>query len=303
MKIKEAHGQRSVGLGIYSEGRIMAITAADVMALRNRTNLPMMDCKAALGEAGGDMEKAIEILRKKFKDAHVKRGDRETAEGRVTVFIDPAKQVGAILELRCESAPVVKSDQFIQLANNIAKQVALQNPASVEALLAQPFVDDPKRTISDLITEAYGLIREVMKPKRFARLTGLLGEYCHHDGSVGVLLQVEGAKADAQLLRDVSMHITARNPVAALKEDVPAAVIAKETEIAREQIANDPKNKSKPPNILEKIIEGKLKTWLAENVLVEQPFVKDDSKTVGQLLASAGLKLKKFIRYKVGELS
>jgi elongation factor Ts len=281
----------------------MAITAADVMALRNRTNLPMMDCKAALGEAGGDMEKAIEILRKKFKDAHVKRGDRETAEGRVTVYIDPAKQVGAILELRCESAPVVKSDQFIQLANNIAKQVALQNPASVEALLAQPFVDDPKRTISDLITEAYGLIREVMKPKRFARLTGLLGEYCHHDGSVGVLLQVEGAKADAQLLRDVSMHITARNPVAALKEDVPAAVIAKETEIAREQIANDPKNKSKPPNILEKIIEGKLKTWLAENVLVEQPFVKDDSKTVGQLLAGAGLKLKKFIRYKVGELS
>jgi len=281
----------------------MAISAADVMALRNRTNLPMMDCKAALGEAGGDMEKAIEILRKKFKDAHVKRGDRETAEGRVTVYIDAAKQVGAILELRCESAPVVKSDQFIQLANNIAKQVALQNPASVEALLAQPFVDDPKHTINDLITDTYGLLHEVMKPKRFARLTGLLGEYCHHDGSVGVLLQVEGAKADAQLLRDVSMHITARNPVAALKEDVPAAVIAKETEIAREQIANDPKNKSKPANIVEKIIEGKLKTWLAENVLVEQPFVKDDSKTVGQLLAGAGLKLKKFIRYKVGELS
>ncbi len=281
----------------------MAITAADVMALRNRTNLPMMDCKAALTEAGGDSEKAVEILRKKFKDAHVKRGDRETAEGRVTVYIDPAKQVGAIIELRCESAPVVKSDQFIQLANNIAKQVALQNPASVETLLAQPFVDNPKHTINDLITEAYGLIREVMKPKRFTRLAGLLGEYCHHDGSVGVLLQVDGAKADSQLLRDVSMHITARNPVAALKEDVPAAVIAKETEIAREQIANDPKNKSKPPNILEKIIEGKLKTWLAENVLVEQPFVKDDSKTVGQLLAGAGLKLKKFVRYKVGELS
>jgi elongation factor Ts len=281
----------------------MAITAADVMALRNRTNLPMMDCKAALGEAGGDMEKAIEILRKKFKDAHVKRGDRETAEGRVTVYIDPAKQVGAILELRCESAPVVKSDQFIQLANNIAKQVALQNPASVEALLAQPFVDDPKRTISDLITEAYGLIREVMKPKRFTRLTGLLGSYTHHDGSLGVLLQVEGAAADNQLLSGVCQHIAALNPAAARKEDVPAELVAKETEIAREQIANDPKNKNKPANILEKIIEGKLKTWLAENVLVEQPFVKDDSKTVGQLLAGAGLKLKKFIRYKVGELS
>lgn len=281
----------------------MSISAADVMALRNRTNLPMMDCKAALTATGGDMEKAIEELRKKFKDAAVKRGDRETAEGRIAVHIDPATQVGAILELRCESAPVVKAEHFVKLAERIAKQVALRNPANVDELLAQPSVDDPKHTISDLIAEAYGLIREVMKPKRFTRLTGLLGEYCHHDGSVGVMVQVEGAKADAGLLRDVCMHIAARNPVAALKEEVPADTVAKETEIAREQIANDPKNKSKPANILEKIIEGKLKTWFAENVLVEQPFVKDDSKTVGQLLASAGLKLVKFIRYKVGELS
>jgi elongation factor Ts len=281
----------------------MSISAADVMALRNRTNLPMMECKAALTEATGDMDKAIEILRKKHKDAAVKRGDRETAEGRIAVHINPAKQIGAIVELRCESAPVVKSDHFLKLSDNLAKQVAQQNPASVEALLGQPFVDDPKRTVNDLITEAYGLIREVMKPKRFTRLTGLLGEYIHHDGSVGVLVQVEGDKADPQMLRDVAMHIAARNPVAALKEEVPAQVVAKETEIAREQIANDPKNKSKPPNILEKIIEGKLKTWFAENVLVEQPFVKDDSKTVGQLLASAGLKMKKFVRYKVGELT
>lgn len=281
----------------------MAITAADVMALRNKTNLPMMDCKAALTEAGGDMDKAIEILRKKFKDAAVKRGDRETAEGRIAVFIDPAKQIGAILELRCESAPVVSSDHFVKLADKIAKQVALQNPASVDALLAQPFVGDSKHTIKDLIDEAYGLIREIMKPKRFTRLTGLLGGYTHHDGSLGVLLQVEGAQADSQVLSGVCQHIAALNPAAALKEEVPADVVAKETEIAREQIANDPKNKNKPANILEKIIEGKLKTWFAQNVLVEQPFVKDDSKTVGQLLAGAGLKLKKFIRYKVGELS
>lgn len=281
----------------------MEITAAMVMALRARTNLPMMECKAALTEAGGDMEKATEILRKKFKDAAVKRGDRETAEGRIAVHIDPAKKIGAIIELRCESAPVVKSDHFIALANKIAKQAALQNPSSVDELLTQPFVDDPKHTIKDLIDEAYGLIREVMKVKRFTRLSGLLGEYSHHDGSVGVLLQVEGDQADPQLLRDVSMHITARNPMTAKKEDVPADVVAKETEIAREQIANDPKNKSKPPNILEKIIEGKLKTWFAENVLVEQPFVKDDSKTVGQLLAAAGLTMSRFIRYKVGELS
>ncbi len=281
----------------------MNISAADVKALRDRTNLPMMDCKAALIEAGGDAEKAIEILRTKHKDAAVKRGDRETAEGRVAVYADVATKAGAIVEVRCESAPVAKAPDFVKLADQIAKQVALKNPATVEALLAQAFVDDPKKTINDLIHEVLGLLRENIKVKRFARLTGLLGDYAHHDGSVGVLLQVEGAHADAQVLRDVSMHIAALNPAAARKDEVSPQVVAKETEIAREQIANDPKNKNKPANILEKIIEGKLKTWFAQNVLVEQPFVKDDSKTVGQLLSSAGLKMGKFIRYQVGELS
>lgn len=280
----------------------MSVSATDVKTLRDRTQLPMMDCKAALTETGGDMDKAIELLRKKFKDAQVKRGDRETAEGRVTVFIDPAQKIGAILEMRCESAPVVKAEQFIKLANDIAKQVAFKNPATVEELLAQPAVDDPKHTVNDLVAEVVGTIRENMKPKRFKRLTGLLGEYCHHDGSVGVAIQVEGDKADPQMLRDVCMHITARNPMAARKEDVAADVIAKEKEIALEQVKNDPKNANKPANILEKIIEGKLKTWYQENVLLEQPFVKDDSKTVGQLLQGAGLKLVGFVRYKVGEL-
>lgn len=281
----------------------MSVTAADVKALRDRTNLPMMDCKAALTASNGDMEQAIEFLRKKFKDAQVKFGSREAAEGRVAVYIDQAQKIGAILEMRCESAPVIKSEQFVKLANDVAKQIALQNPASVEALLAQPSVDDPKKTVNDLVMEVVGLIRENMKPHRYTRLTGLLGEYCHHDGSVGVMLQVEGDKADPQLLRDVCMHITARNPIAATKEDVPAAVIEKEKEIALGQVNNDPKNANKPANILEKIIEGKLKTWYQENVLLEQPFVKDDSKTVGQLLQGAGLKFVKYIRYKVGEVS
>ncbi|MCI0642543.1 MAG: translation elongation factor Ts [Gemmataceae bacterium] len=281
----------------------MRISAADVKSLRDRTNMPMMECKSALVEAGGDMDKAVEILRKKHKEVVVKRGDREAAEGRIAVFIDENKRVGAILEMRCESAPVVKAEQFVKLANDLAKQVALKNPASVDELLAQPSIDDAKKTCSDLVAEVIGVIRENMKPKRFTRLEGLLGAYSHHDGSVGVMVQVEGDKADTQLLRDISMHITAKNPVAARREDVPAETIAKETEIAREQIANDPKNKSKPANILEKIIEGKIKTWLAENVLVEQPSVKDDSKTVGELLKSAGLTMGRFIRYKVGELN
>lgn len=281
----------------------MEITAAAVKALRDRTNAPMMDCKAALTEAGGDMEKAADILRKKNKAIQDKKGERETAEGRIAAFIDPAQQIGAMVEVRCESAPVVKSEHFGQLANDIAKQIAVKDPKTTEELLAQPFVDDPKKTINDRVADVIGLIRENMKPARMVRLTGQLGNYIHHDFSVGVMVQVEGAKADPQVLRDVCMHITAKNPLAARKEEIAKDIIDREVEIAKSQIAADPKNKNKPANILEKIAEGKMKTWFAENVLLEQPFVKDDSKTVGELLNSAGLKLVKFVRLKVGELS
>src|SRR5262245_18175835 len=124
----------------------MSISAADVMARRARTNLLMMECKRALNEAGGDMEKAIRILREKFAKIQVAKGDREAAEGRIACYIDPADKVGAILELRCESAPTAKNDLFVKLANDIAKHIALKNPATVEELLAQTFVGDPKKT-------------------------------------------------------------------------------------------------------------------------------------------------------------
>jgi elongation factor Ts len=280
------------------------ISAAAVKALRDRTNQPMMDCKAALSEAGGDMDKAVEILRKRGKDVADKKGTRETAEGRIAAFVDETQTMGALIEMRCESPPVVKSDAFVQLANDIARQVALKGAENVEGLLAQPLVGDPSHTVQDRIKDTIGLIRENMKPARFTRLTGgLLGSYVHHDGSVGVLLQVEGEKADPQLLRDVCMHITAKNPVAARREDIAKEVVEKETEIAKAQLAADPKNRNKPANIQAMILEGKLKTWFAENVLVEQPFVKDDSKTVGELLRAHGLKIVKFVRYRVGEVS
>ena len=121
------------------------ISATAVKSLRDRTNAPMMDCKAALTEAQGDMEKAIDILRKKNSAIQAKKGGRETAEGRIAAYIDPAQQVGAIVEVRCESAPVAKSEQFVQLANDIAKQVALKGATTAEALLAQPLVDDARR--------------------------------------------------------------------------------------------------------------------------------------------------------------
>lgn len=274
------------------------ISAVLVKQLRDRTGMPFGKCKEALVKTNGDLEEAVVELRKSHKEAQDKLVSRETAEGRIGVYIDPVKKVGALIELRCESAPVAKSDLFIQLANDLAKQVALQEATTPEALLAQPYVDDPKKTVNDRIGEVVGMIRENMKPARMVRLTGLLGSYVHHDGMIGVLVQVEGDKADPQLLRDVSMHITAKSPVAALREHVPAEKIAKEKEIATAQAAAT----GKPAAIAEKIAEGKLKTWFAENVLAEQPFVKDDTKTIGDLLKAAGLKLVKFVRLRVGEI-
>jgi elongation factor Ts len=188
---------------------------------------------------------------------------------------------------------------FIALAGDLAKQIAQKNPADAAALLDQPSIDTPGRKVADRIADVVGLMREKMTPARFARLEGgLFGSYIHHDGSNGVLLQVEGAKDDPTLLRDVCMHIVARQPMAALREQIPADRVTKEMDIARAQAAEQ--GKGKPPQIVEKIAEGKLKTWFAEHVLAEQPFVKDESKTIGDLLKGAGMKLVGFVRYKVG---
>ena len=261
----------------------------------------MMKCKAALTQAGGDMEKAVELLRLENQNAQVKTANRETAEGRIGVFIDPVKKIGAIVELRCESAPVAKNDMFVKLANDMAKQIALNGADSVEALLAQPFIDEPGRTVNDRIGQVVGLMRENVKPARMARMEGILGEYIHHDGSIGVLLLVEGDKGDPALLRDICMHIAAKNPMTAVREQVAQETIDKEMEIARAQALETGKNK--PANIVEKIAEGKLRTWFEENVLAEQKFVKDESKTVAELLKGAGLKLKRFVRLRVGEVA
>jgi elongation factor Ts len=279
----------------------MEISAADVKKLRDRTGMQMMKCKAALEQAGGDMDKAVDLLRKQNKEAQDKFGTRETAEGRVGAYIDPTNEIGGIIELRCETAPSARNELFVKLANDLAKQVAVQGEATPEAFLCQAYVDDPKKTVGERIGEVVGLIRENMKPARMARLTGLLGSYVHHDGSIGVLLEVEGAKADPDVLRGVCAHIAAMNPVAVRSEDVPREKVDKEREIARAQAAEQ--GRGKPANIIEKIAEGKLNTWFKEHVLAEQAYVKDPSKTVGQVLAAAGLKPVKFVRYKVGEVT
>jgi elongation factor Ts len=273
------------------------ITAASVSELRKRTDMPMMECKSALQEAGGDMNKAVEILRGRNSKMRDKRALNETAEGRIAIQIDPAAHTAAILEMRCESAPVAKSEHFIALANDLAKRIAQTAPKSLEEFTANP-------AVVERINEVIGLIRENMKPQRFWRLAGdLFGEYVHHDGSVGVLLQVKGAKADPALLRDVCAHIAALTPPYIRVEAVPADIVAREKELARQQAAA--RSEGKPANIIDKIAEGLLKTWFSENVLLEQPManaVKYEKKTVGQLLKAAGLDVVKYVRFKVGEV-
>ena len=282
------------------------ISAAMVSELRKRTDLPLMECKSALQEANGEMEKAIQILRERFTKVAIKRSMNETAEGRVGIYVDAANATAAILDMRCESAPVAKSDQFVALTKDLAKQIAEKDPKTVEELIAQPFIGGTG-TVTDRINEVIGLIRENMKPHRFKRFAGgVFGEYVHHDGSLGVLIHLKGTSGSPEVLRDICAHIAAMNPQYVKVEEVPADIVAKEKELALQQIQGDPKNEGKPANILEKIAEGKLKTWYGESVLLEQPMAnaaKYDKKTVGQLLKTAGLEIVSVTRYKVGEVA
>jgi len=284
-----------------------AVTATAVNELRKRTDQPMMDCKSALIEAAGDMDKAILILRERNSKVSVKRSMNETAEGRIAVSIDAATKTAAIVDMRCESPPTAKNDQFIALANDVAKQIVAKDPKTVDELMAQPFVGGAG-TVLDRINEVIGLIRENMKPKRFTCLTGgVFGEYVHHDGSVGALIQVEGKDtADAAMLRDICAHVVALNPQYLRIEDVPADIVVKEKDFQKQQIEADPKNTGKPANILEKIVDGKMRTWFGESVLLEQLVanqMKYEKKTVGQVLKAAGLELVKAVRLKVGEVT
>jgi elongation factor Ts len=273
-----------------------AISAASVNELRKRTDQPLMDCKKALTESGGDMDKAIALLRTWNAKAGVKREANETAEGRIGVFI--AGNKAAILEMRCESAPTAKNDLFGKLVSDLAKYVVEKSPVDVAALAAAQ---------KDRIDEVVGVIREKMVPHRFTRLSGgVFGSYIHHDGTVGVLLQCQGKAAADEAMRDICAHVAALNPPYLSVKDVPADVVEKEKAFAMQQIKDDPKNAGKPDNIIAKIAEGKLKTWFAETVLLEQPMAnaaKYPNTTVGALLAKHGLTAEKVVRYKVGAQS
>lgn len=277
------------------------ITAAAVKALRERTGLPMMDCKKALQEANGDQDAAVEELRKQGIKTKETRVGRETSTGRVAVCVDAAKGVGAIVEFLCESAPVASSDETIRYANDLAKQLAAHASAqTAEQLLALPSLAKPGQTLGEQKDDMFNRIREVFNVGRLARVEGPCGAYAHHDGSVGALVEFSSGStsgAGAETAREVAMHVVAMKPSVATKADLDPDVVAKEREILSEAARKE----GKPENIIDKMIEGRLKNFYAEQVLEEQPFVKDDKRTVGKVAADAGLKIKRFIHWKVGK--
>lgn len=281
------------------------ISATTVRELRDRTDMPMMKCKAALEKAGGDMDKAVLILREEgAKFLGGEKGARETAEGRIAVHCDAAAKVCAIVEIRCESPSVVKNDRFVALGNDLAKHVALKNPANVETLMAQPFCDDAGKTVLQRLEDVVGLIRENMRVARFERLAGPCGSYVHHDGANGVLLQVTGAgEPNQDLLKDICAHVVALRPAFLKAAELPADVLEREKLFAKQQA--EQQAAGKPANVVEKIAEGKFNTWLSENVLLDQPIAnqaKYGKKSIGQLLTEAKLEAVKFVRMKVGEV-
>jgi len=272
------------------------ITAAMVKGLRERSGLPMMDCKNALQETGGDAEKAMELLRKRGAAAAEKKAGRAMGEGRIGLHVDAAKGVAALVEMHCETAPVGRNPDFIALAGKIAKHAALTGSADAATIGGEKFVDDPNHTVQDLVIDVLNRIRENMQIARVVRVNGRAAGYVHHDGKLGVLLVVEGTGGNESLLNDVCMHIAAMAPKAVRREELPADAVEKEKDIVREQI----KASGKPENMIEKILIGKMNRFFSEQVLNEQPFVKDDKKTVGKVLEEAGLKAVKFVRMQVG---
>lgn len=273
------------------------ITAAAVQALRERTKLPLMKVKAALVEAGGDAEKAIEILRSQLGKLVESRSANETKEGRIFIATKPDGSEAAMVEIQCESAPVAGSEQIINLGKALVDRVLNGAPvASVDALMSEKGADG--RTFKEAFEEILLQIREKIVVSRLARVEGPVGTYLHHDGKTAVLFQAEGANKTAPVLKDVAMHIAALKPTVARVEDVDPAKANEE----REKLSAEAKASGKPDNIVGKIVDGKMKVYYRDEagVLAEQAFAKDDSKSVSQVLAEAGLKVKAFTLWMLG---
>jgi elongation factor Ts len=266
------------------------ITAAQVRALREKTDLPMMECKQALTECNGDEQAAVEWLRKKHKGKMAERAERETGEGRVVVFIDPSGTTGSIVDLRCETAPVAKNEQFIALGQEIAQLVAQQDEEtpSPETVRAMAAASQPGKTVEDLITDAYGRIRENLQLVSCRKVSGAyLCSYVHHDGKKGVLIALDAKPSNDQVGIDLCHHVTFTQPLAITRDQIPAEKLEEVRKMAKDVAEAE----GKPAQIIDKIVQGKVNRFCAENALMDQEHVKPEyeKKSVGAVLKGAGV--------------
>ena len=286
------------------------ITAGLVKELRERTGAGMMDCKKALAATEGDMDKAIDFLREKGLAAAAKKSGRIAAEGLVYAFADADKKVGVVIEVNSETDFVGKNADFQAFVKALADIVADKAPADVAALLELPF--EGGLTVADALRDKILVIGENLSIRRFARYEGDCVAYVHGGGRIGVLVKFEadaaasGTDVLTECGKDVAMQIAALNPLYLSKESVPAADIEREKEVLIAQIQNDPKNASKPANIIEKMVEGRIGKFYEQNCLLQQAFVKNGDVTVAQYVADEAKKVGAmtvvdYVRFEKGE--
>ncbi|HIB53767.1 MAG TPA: translation elongation factor Ts [Nitrospirales bacterium] len=273
------------------------ITAVAVKALRDKTGLPMMECKKALVDADGDQELAVTKLRESGAKTMAKRADRQTSFGRFGIYTSIAPGAGAMVELKCESAPVTQNEDFIQLANDLAEQLATKSDiTTADELLDQTSPTQTEKTLREVKDDLFNRIREVFNIGRMIRIDGPCGGYSHNATTVsGAIMHIEGGNAEAA--KDICMHIAALSPKALHTEELDQELVAKERSILTEQARQE----GKPDNIIEKMVEGRMRNFYAQHVLTEQSFVKDDSVTVGKFASSQNMTLKKFVHWVLGD--
>lgn len=272
------------------------VSATAVKSLRDRTQLPLMDCKRALIDAGGDQEQAIRLLREQGKKTMAKRTDRSTDAGRIAIHVSLDPGVGTMIELQCESTPVANHEEFVALARDLARQLAMgPGAASAEELWNQPSPSHDGKTLHEQHDELANRIREVFRLERIVRIDGACGGYVHHTGVDAAILEVFGGTAT--VAKDLSLHIVASKPKVVCREELDSEEIEKEREILTSQARRE----GKPEKIIQKMVEGRLRNFYAEQVLIEQPFVKDEKQTVGEFAASKAVKPLRFVRWQLGK--
>lgn len=282
----------------------MAITAKDVAELRKLTGVGMMECKGALTEADGDIEKAIVILREKGLATQAKKAGRVSAEGLVCAAVNG--NVGAIVEINSETDFVSKNEEFIAFANAVAQTVIDSNPADLDALKAAK-ISGGDKTVEESLQDLFMKIRENLQLRRFVRFEGTVVPYIHGGGKIGVLVKLDTDVDATAVGKDVAMQIAALNPAYLAVENVPQSFIDQERAIAKAQMAEDPKMAGKPEKVLENIVDGKIRKIFSETVLLEQEFVKDSEFNIKKYVEKSAkdlggsITVTDFVRFELGE--